>query len=517
MRYSNWPALAGVILVLTFLQFFPASHLIAQNDDRGDDKGDDKGHSGWTIDQATFRAATEIELKKNGWPSGTYFVLKSPREVKDEMVLPVVFDPENVKLLKLNKVSQHTGTEFHELSFHGYSTMETTVPVFEIYETKNKSMSSGHVIIEDRRTLVADVSYDGERREVLSAEANMNFETILLPNGLEPDPNAILVIFPPTSSSPASPSDTLKVEDPLNPRNMAIFGTIYWCQLHPDNWRALIAESAFEIRAAFRKQLEVQGNATTDTGWDIVLAKSWCMFYDSSDHSQAAVDEAKYCEWGLRPSSNGNSCESNTCLDSQGKSYPFTGCYRQSGCFVDYVWDAVEYADYYLNLPNLELAMAQTWGGLQSPVENAVVPSCPDDIIPANEDNDDTNNVPFLCGLAKAPAAVSGDLAGASVTPGRPYSLWPPTEPSLNECAGPFIWSHETGHNFGAFHQTGVFMPAPNNNPSCDQYNTLMTNQSGGPPGTCVVNAFSVDMRDHMVSTCNPANCPRFAPYVDQH
>ncbi|WP_379910535.1 M12 family metallo-peptidase [Marinobacterium aestuariivivens] len=424
----------------------------------------------------------------------------------------MVFAPDNVRLLQLDFLSQHTETEFHELSFHGYTEPEKTTPTFEIYESKNRSKSSGHVIIEieDRATtaLVADVSFNDERREVLSAEKNMNFEQILLPDGREPDPSSILVILPPTSSSPASPSQSLTIEDPSNPRNMAIFGTIYWCQLHPDNWRALIAETAFEIRAAFRKKLDVQGNGTTDTGWDIVLAKSWCMFYDASDYSDFAVDEAKFCEWGLRPSSGGNSCEANICGDAQGMEYPLTGCYRQSECFVNKVWDAVEYADHYLDLPNLELAMAQTWGSLQSADNNAVVPSCPDDTVP--------ENVPIVCGLAKAPAAVSGDLAGASVTPGRPYSLWPPTEPTLDACAGPFIWSHETGHNFGAFH-TGDFMLAPNNNPSCDQYNTLMTNQTGGPPGTCEVNAFSVDMRNHMVNTCSPANCPRTTPYVDQH
>ncbi len=148
-----------------------------------------------------------------------------------------------------------------------------------------------------------------------------------MPDGDVPRPEELLVIFTPGTGSPFAPSGSFKVEDPVNPRPIALFGTIYWCQQHPTNWKALIAEAAFEIRAGFRKQLDVQGNATTDTGWDIALATSWCMFFDASSDSSAAVDEAKWCEWGLR--STGNSCEPHTCADQQGFEYPLTGCYRQ--------------------------------------------------------------------------------------------------------------------------------------------------------------------------------------------
>jgi hypothetical protein len=77
------------------------------------------------------------------------------------------------------------------------------------------------------------------------------------------------------------------------------------------------------------------------------------------------------------------------------------------------------------------------------------------------------------------------------------------------------------GHNFTADHYLN-YDNAPNNT-GCTQYKSVMNIVANPPAGTCKVNWFGagpvgdVGTTDYLLANCNPASCPRSAPYVDQH
>jgi hypothetical protein len=471
----------------------------------------------WTQDaQGTwFRYASELEVADNEWPTDTWLVWYPPADVRVNEELPVVVDSATLEYAPLVSDMVWSGIDAHVFDFSSTRGPRTVTPTLYRLATDTGSLPpgepeiAGHVTTDDVGGLYAWVTLPSgasPAREVLANEANAQIENIGLPGGGGvPPPDELLVVSAPDDGSALPPSTEANATvPPGTPVAIAMFGTMLWCQKHPTNWVSLIGESVLEMRSGFRT--DQPGPADTDTGWDITLEKTWCMFWDEDDPSEEAVDEARWCEWGLRPPAIGSPCEPYTCIDGGGHEYPFTGCHKLSGCFLDKVWEAVEYADAYIQLPDLMLAQAQIGSGMQTEPGNPYYesPACP-----ADSTHEDTK---WNCGIAKFPSA--GALAGASAIPGRPYLAWGPDLPGIGGCDSPFSWSHELGHNFNytTHHQNYVSVPG---NGECDYYKTLMNDDDIPPSATCKVNWFHEDVVDHMQSTCVPGVCPRSAPYVD--
>lgn len=450
-----------------------------------------------------FREATPAEQTANEWPAGTYLVIYPQVNVRTNKELPVVTSATQVQYVPLSASASITGVRFDELSFDTSTVATSSTPTFYRLSSASSSVS-GHVTMDDEGGLIGFMTFPTlsvRSREVVAGEANMALDAIAVPGGGVPSPSQLLVTFTPTDTALPTATNDIAVADPITFTPLALFGSMYWCQQHPTNWKSLIAESGYEIRQGFRS--EEPGAGTTDTGWNIVFKASWCMFWDANDNSQAAIDEAQQCDWGKDAFAQ---CVPQTCTDVNGHDYPFTGCYGLAGCYRDHVWDAVEYADRYLALPNLMLAQVETWGVLQDPGDrDTASPICPAGTISENADR--------LCGIAYPPSA--GDLAGASVVTGRPISAWPASNiPGIDVCGSPFVWTHEVGHNHGAYHEFD-FDNAPHNS-GCDSYRAVM--QIADAPAnevTCSENWFSPTMTDFMLTTCAAGVCPRAAAYVD--
>ncbi len=137
----------------------------------------------WRInDGVIFRAATDRELRENGWPRDALLIVGSPERVRRERTLPVVFDTSTVERIALEEIAVETGTEFHELSFYGDGGVETTVPIFYLFDVALRSRAKGRALVDDSGGMHAQVTMivRGEKahREIAAGEANTGTDPV---------------------------------------------------------------------------------------------------------------------------------------------------------------------------------------------------------------------------------------------------------------------------------------------------------------------------------------------------
>ncbi len=479
-----------------------------------------------------YRAATNEERSANQWPDGTVLIqdvihkaIAGGKTVEDLLrlnknTLTVEIPRSDTKVVKVifDLVGGVQGLTLHDFRFDGElfdsrSAVRTFRRMFYRLITtdhagkgrRNRNDLQGRLSIDGKGNYYAKISFEGDRGEhiktatstfqLLGPEAGNLITPIPAPDGTIPGPDDLATIFP--SEATHNPADDLVLPPPANPLQLALFGNMMWCQQHLNNWPVLIFDTHHEIILGFRSSEE-------DTGVDIVVdGTAWCMLYDPdpADHAAARM-EAKWCEWGQRDAGNETCAAQAPCLDGLGLAYPFTGNYRNSGKYVEDVWEngggvpgGVEYADARLNLPDMMLAQVLVLGGM---IANADAP-CPAD-----------DGQVTLCGQA-------GTVdPGGSVSFGRPSADY---DPITDGCG--FTSAHELGHNLIQFAGHEVLQNDMGDQ-NCDGYETIMfgSDANGGPapPDACRVNWFSSDNAD-TIKDCvadNTNACPRDGPYVDQ-
>ncbi|MGR8981230.1 MAG: hypothetical protein ACU84H_14200 [Gammaproteobacteria bacterium] len=465
-----------------------------------------------SADGTLYRAATPIEIENNKWPRGTYLVLDyikksiSADVTVEELVeklggkLPLSIPrADNGSVEKMEfKLAARKNLSMSEFPFNRKSppeiirrTFYRLTPVASALDRK-KGGADARLSVDSKGNYTALVSFKEPKRtftvQLLGPEKTYKIEKIPAPDGTAPGAADVMVVWP--SQSTGGSLDDLALPPSSNPVQLALFGNIMWCQKFLNNWPVLIFDTHHEVILGFRSSSE-------DTGVDIVVDDTaWCMVFDPDPTDPvAAMDEAKWCEWGQRV--NGDQCVAQPpCLDSQGRQYPFTGDYRNDTKYLNDIWDkGVEYADHYLSLPPVWLAQVLVQGGL---IHDGDAP-CPDD-----------NGNVTLCGSARTADP------GGSVSFGRPSANYDP----ISDGCG-YTSAHELGHTLIQFagHEK---LQNDMGDQNCGGYETIMfgSDANGGPPppDACRVNWFSSANAD-AIKGCvadNTNSCPRSGPYTDQ-
>ena len=531
MRPRRNVAVRACSLTLTLLAIALVSgcmtHLVASPQTSGDPGVRDFWQP--TRNGTLYREATAAEIQANQWPEGTLlFIDEIKKAVANGLSVEELLrlngnrlslsipqpegDEENVQLSFVAK----RGLTLHKFRFdrepfaNGSPVLTFHRMFYRLYTGERDRRrrgrptfgEEGRVIIDDQGNYYGKFSFEHPGVEIrtglrtfqlLGPESGNFILAIPTPDGTIPGADDIATVFP--SNTAGGNLDDLTVLPPANPVQLALFGNIMWCQEYLNNWPVLLFDTFHEIILGFRSSEE-------DTGVDIVVdGSAWCMVYDSDPADpQVAREEAKWCEWGQR--ANGETCDPQPpCQDSTGLEYPFTGDYRNSGKYVDHVWEVggsglggVEYADHHLALPDLMLAQVLVKGGM---IANADAP-CPADDGPLS-----------VCGQA------STADPGGSVSFGRPSADY---DPLMDGCG--YTSAHELGHTL--IQVTGhEVLQNDMGDQNCDGYETIMfgSDANGGPapPDSCRVNWFSKDNAD-AIAECiadETDDCPRSGPYVD--